>query len=91
MTPQLEAAIAAIQPLSSTERIQVLNLLLEPTALAQQNTTFWEGQTIAQLQSAQKTSPIEHLKDLTADFWPEEDSIENFLSFLQTQRQETFQ
>jgi hypothetical protein len=29
MTPQLEAAIAAIQPLSSTERQQVLNLLLQ--------------------------------------------------------------
>ncbi len=89
MTPQLEAAIAAIAPLSSTERIQVLNLLLEPTALQQQSKTFWEDQTIAQLKSTQKTMPITHLRDLTANFWPEEDSIENFLSFLQTQRQET--
>ncbi len=89
MTPQLEAAIAAIQPLSSTERIQVLNLLLEPTALTQQSIEFWEGRTISQLQSSQKTSPPKTLKDLTAAFWPDEDSIENFLSFLQTQRQET--
>ena len=89
MTPQLEAAIFAIQPLSRTERVQVLNFLLEPTALAQQNTAFWEGQTIDQLQSAQKTFPPKNLKDLTADFWPEDDSIEDFLSFLQTQRQET--
>ena len=88
MTPQLEAAIAAIQPLSSTERIQVLNLLLEPIHLAQQNTAFWDGQTIAQLQAAQKTSAPRNLNDLTTDFWPEEDSIETFLSFLQTQRQE---
>jgi hypothetical protein len=29
MTPQLEAAIAAIKPLSSTERQQVLGLLLQ--------------------------------------------------------------
>jgi hypothetical protein len=89
MTPQLEAAIAAIQPLSSTERIQVLNLLLEPTSLTQQSTEFWSGQTIAQLKATQKTSPTTDLKHLTADFWPEEDSIETFLTFLQTQRQET--
>jgi hypothetical protein len=90
MTPQLAAAIAAIQPLSRTEREQVLSLLLKSntTNLVERSQEFWQGQTIAQLQEAQKTKPIQHLKDLAADFWPEEDSIEDFLVFLQTQRQE---
>jgi hypothetical protein len=92
MTPQLEAAIAAIQPLSVLERQHVLNLLLksvDKTSLLQQSTAFWQDQTIAQLKTAQKIVPIASLKDLVADFWTEEDSIEDFLAFLQTQRQET--
>ncbi len=92
MTPQLEAAIAAIQPLSVFERQQVINLLLksvDKTNLSQQSNAFWQDQTIAQLKTAQKIVPIASLKDLVADFWTEEDSIEDFLTFLQTQRQET--
>jgi ribosome assembly protein YihI (activator of Der GTPase) len=92
MTPQLEAAIAAIQPLSVLERQQVLNLLLksvDKTSLLQQSTAFWQDQTIAQLKTAQKIVPIASLKDLVADFWSEEDSIEDFLTFLKTQRQDT--
>jgi hypothetical protein len=92
MTPQLEVAIAAIKPLSIFERQEVLNLLLNPveqTDLTQQSTEFWQDRTIAQLKTAQKIVPVTSLKDLVADFWTEEDSIEDFLIFLQTQRQET--
>jgi hypothetical protein len=92
MTPQLEVAIAAIKPLSIFERQEVLNLLLNPVDqidLAQQSTAFWQDRTIAQLKTVQKIVPVASLKDLVADFWAEEDSIEDFLTFLQTQRQET--
>jgi hypothetical protein len=91
MTPQLEAAIAAIQPLSSTERQQVLDLLRQPNTenLADRSRDFWQGQTIEQLRAIQKTKPINNLEDLVPDFWPEEESLEEFLDFLQTQRQET--
>lgn len=92
MTPQLESAIAAIEPLSILERQQVLDLLLksvDKTNLSQQSTAFWQDQTIVQLKTAQKIAPIDSIKDLVADFWTEEDSTEDFLTFLQTQRQET--
>ncbi|MGA1131330.1 MAG: hypothetical protein ACO31I_03540 [Prochlorotrichaceae cyanobacterium] len=56
MTPQLEAAIAAIQPLLLTERLELLQILLQ--------TTF-------------KT--VENPKNLIADYWLQEDSIEDFL------------
>jgi lipoate synthase len=90
MSPQLESAIAAIQPLSSTERQQVLNLLRQTdfTNLADRSREFWQGQTIEQLRAIQKTKPTNNLEDLVPDFWPEEDSIEEFLGFLQAQRQE---
>ncbi len=95
MTPQLEAAIAAIQPLSSTERQQLLQILIQSdlssnsqTNLRTLSTEFWQGTTLKQLLSTQQPIAVNNLKDLATDFWPEEDSIEDFLTFLREQRQE---
>jgi hypothetical protein len=88
MTPQLEAAIAAIQPLSAIERQQLLEILLQSHPnLETLNDQFWQGTTIEELLTAQTPTTVQNLKDLAADFWPEEDSIEDFLTFLQQQRQ----
>jgi hypothetical protein len=95
MTPQLEAAIAAIQPLSPAERQQLLQILNQnnpssnlQTDLKTLSNQFWQGTTLNQLFTNQTPTTIHNLKDLAADFWPEEDSIEEFLAFLQQQRQE---
>jgi hypothetical protein len=95
MTPQLEAAIAAIQPLSSTERQQLLQILIQSdlpsnsqAELRTLSTQFWQGTTLKQLLASQHPITVNNLKDLAADFWPEEDSIEEFLTFLRQQRQE---
>lgn len=88
MTPQLEAAIAAIQPLSAIERQQLLQILIQNSFdIKALNTQFWQGMTIEQLLVTQTPTTVCDLKDLATDFWPEEDSIEDFLSFLQQQRQ----
>ncbi|BAU14082.1 hypothetical protein LEP3755_46270 [Leptolyngbya sp. NIES-3755] len=94
MTPQLEAAIAAIQPLSLTERQQLLQILIQsdPSSNSQANlrelsTQFWQGNTLQQLITTQSPTTVHNLKDLAVDFFPEEDSIEDFLIFLQQQRQ----
>jgi hypothetical protein len=95
MTPKLEAAIAAIQPLSLTERRQLLQILIQSdsaldsqTDLKTLSTQFWQGSTLQQLRATQTPSTVENFKELTADFWPAEDSIEDFLTFLHQQRQE---
>ncbi|MEH2384481.1 MAG: hypothetical protein V7K14_01530 [Nostoc sp.] len=95
MTPQLEAAIAAIQLLSSTERLQLLQILTQidsasnsQTDLKTLSTEFWHGSTLKQLLATQTPTTVYNLKDLAANFWPEEDSIEDFLTFLRQQRQE---
>lgn len=94
MTPQLEAAIAAIQSLSSTERQQLLQILIQsdPSSNSQANlrelsTQFWQGITLQRLLTTQSPTTVHNLKDLAADFFPEEDSIEDFLIFLKQQRQ----
>jgi hypothetical protein len=94
MTPQLKAAIAAIQPLSPIERQQLLQILIQsdsssdsPTTLKALSVQFWQGITLQQLRATQTPTTVNNLKELAADFWPAEDSIEDFLTFLQQQRQ----
>lgn len=95
MTPKLEAALAAIQPLSPAERQQLLQILtqdqLAEESLAELKSLglqFWQGVSLQQLRTTQTPATVHNLKDLAADFWPQEDSIEDFLTFLHQQRQE---
>jgi hypothetical protein len=95
MTTQLELAIAAIQPLSSTERKQLIQILIQdnPPSNFQSNlralsTQFWQGTTLNQLLETQKPRTVQDLKDFSADFWPEENATEDFLTFLRQQRNE---
>lgn len=93
MTPQLEAAIAVIQSLSPIERQQLLQILTQSDFSSNSqpdfkmlSAQFWQGTSLNQLLATQTPTTVHNLKDLTADFWPEEDSIEDFLAFLQQQR-----
>jgi hypothetical protein len=93
MSPQLEVAIAAIQSLSSTERQQLLQILIEGNSSSNSQTDlkmlsdqFCQGITLQQLLTSQTPTTVNNIKDLAADFWPQEDSIEDFLSFLQQER-----
>ncbi|KAM3097437.1 hypothetical protein ACKFKG_08020 [Phormidesmis sp. 146-35] len=103
MTPQLEAAvalqlrlalIAAIRSLSLTEREQLLQILTQNdsasdslTDLKTLNAQFRQGTSLSQLLVTQNPTTVHNLKDLTLEFWSEEDSIEDFLTFLRQQRQ----
>jgi hypothetical protein len=95
MTPKLEAAIAAIKLLSPAERQQLLQIIIQSDSSSNSQTDlktlsdqFWQGTTLNQLLVNQTPITVHNLKDLATDFWPEEDSIEEFLTFLRQQRQE---
>lgn len=95
MTPQLETAISAIQPLSPAERQQLLQILTQSNSASEDqvnlktlNAQFWQGTTLQQLIATQTPTTVYNLKDLATDFWPTEESIEDFLAFQQQQRQE---
>ena len=92
MTPQLEAAIALIKSLSPTEYQQLLQILIpsdsssnSQTDLKTLSTQFWQDTTLKQLLATQNPTTVHNLKDLAADFWAEEDSIEDCLTFLRRQ------
>ncbi|NEQ34564.1 MAG: hypothetical protein F6K04_26920 [Leptolyngbya sp. SIO4C5] len=95
MTPQLEAAIAAIQPLSPIERQQLLQILIQNDSASNSqpnlkalSTEFWQGISLSQLQAVRSPTTVHNLQDLAADCWPAEDTVEEFLAFLQDQRRE---
>ena len=89
MTPQLQKAIATIQTLSNSEQRQLLQILSQTvnqsSNLEQQDRLFWQKTSLEDLIKAQKTPVIEDIKDLVGDYW-EEDSTDEFLSFLKEQR-----
>ncbi|MFN6541428.1 MAG: hypothetical protein RM021_034495 [Nostoc sp. EkiNYC01] len=75
MTPQFEAAIAAIQLLSSTERQQLLQILTQSNSFSNSqpdlktlSTQFLQGTTLKQLLANHFPTTVDRLKDLAADF-----------------------
>ncbi|MBD2143194.1 hypothetical protein H6F39_18015 [Anabaena sp. FACHB-1250] len=95
MTSRLENAIAAIQQLSAIERQQLLQIFTQSnsssnsqTDLKNLNHQFWQDTTLNELLATQTPITVHNLKHLAVDFWPEEESIEDFLIFLRQQRQE---
>ncbi|MBE9030173.1 hypothetical protein IQ266_10575 [filamentous cyanobacterium LEGE 11480] len=92
MTSQLEAAIAAIQPLTNTERQQLMQILASRSSILDElqdlSSQFQEGASLEQLRAQQQPKTVKNLAELKADFWPPEDSIEDFLDFLSKTRRD---
>ncbi|MBD2270569.1 hypothetical protein H6F62_17865 [Anabaena sp. FACHB-1391] len=95
MTSRLENAIAAIQQLSAIERQQLLQIFTQSNSSSNSQTDlknlshqFWQDTTLNEILATQTPITVHNLKHLAVDFWPEEDSIEDFLIFLRQQRQE---
>ena len=51
-------------------------------------TNFWQPQPIASIVAAQQTQPVSDLSTLQADFWPEDESADDFIVFVEQQRRE---
>lgn len=91
MTPQLETAIAATQPLSLLELTQLISILastlLKIQALEAESSAFWSNSSLGDLSQGQFVPVFLGLQTVASDLWPEEESIDDFLGFLQEQRQ----
>ena len=49
---------------------------------------FWRAKTIEQLAAEQGVKPVENPDELLGDFWPEDESIDDFLVWLREIRRE---
>ena len=81
--------MTALYTVNGTLSDQTMVFLDEPVALpagqvmitveAALEATFWQGRTVTELAEAQGVKPLETLDELTSDFWPEDESIDDFI------------
>ncbi|MDJ1178682.1 hypothetical protein PJF56_07395 [Roseofilum sp. BLCC_M91] len=93
MSSNIEVVMQAIDRLSLQEREQVLSFLQDHyysgdrvKGLENKNAQFWQGVSLSQLMENQQPKRFQDAQEWVATFWPEEDSMEDFLTFLKEQR-----
>ena len=52
------------------------------------DSAFWQEANVEQLAMAQQVRPIQRLDDLWGDFWPEDESIDDFIATIRAWRDE---
>ena len=85
MPPRVQHLIQATQELSPLEQVELVSAL---SLTLHQATDFWQSPSLEQLVEAQKTKPVAGLDELAAEFWPEQESADDFIDFVHQQRRE---
>ena len=82
MTARVQTLIDAAQELSLLEQLELISTISQSIHRSYQQTQpavgFWEPKTLEQHIQAQLTEPVTDIADLVADFWPEEESADDF-------------
>jgi hypothetical protein len=91
-TPRLQAVLKAVRDLSPLEQldlIQALSKSVQASYLGVSSTEdFWNPKTLEQHMRAQQPEPVLDIADLVADFWPEDESADDLVSYIYEQRLE---
>jgi len=92
MTTRVQALVDAAQELSPLEQLELISTISQSIHRNYQQTQlavdFWEPKTLGQHIQAQLTQPVTNIADLVADFWPEEESANDFIAYTYQQRRE---
>jgi hypothetical protein len=92
MSPQLKAIITEAQELTPVEQVELITaisqLLQNTYKLLEVNSDFWQPKTFDQLYKERRVQTVENIFDLAADFWPEEESVDEFNEYVYKQRHE---
>ena len=90
LSPQLQNIINEIQQLSTTEQKELLSAISKPiqskSTQLKINNNFWNSKTIEQLVSEQQIQVASSISEIGGDFWPQEESVDEFNDFILTQR-----
>lgn len=94
MTANLQALIHSAEQLAPIEQVELINaissLLHRHYQQESQSVDFWQPQPIESIVVAQQTRPVSDISALKADFWPEDESADDFIEFVEQQRQEDY-
>lgn len=89
MSPQVQTIIQEAEELSPNEQMELLSAISEMLQNHhKQSLTFWKPKTLEQLADEQQIQAIKNISDLKTDFWPEEESIDEFNEYIYKQREE---
>ena len=92
MTSQLQTLISSAEKLSPVEQVELIRAVsqfLYQSYLPQiPKTDFWQPLTIEEIVERQQTPPVQNISALRADFWPEEESADDFIAYIYQQRKE---
>jgi len=92
MTTRLRTLIDAAQQLPPLEQLNLIRILSQSLYRNYQHMQsaedFWEPQTLEQLIQSQRTPPITDISSLKGDFWPEDESADDFIEYIYQQRRE---
>jgi hypothetical protein len=90
MTTQLQQVIAAAQALSPRDKLELLEVishdLQQSSVLPDQNTAFWSAQSLDEIVQAQAAPVITDIRTLVVDFWPDDETADDFNQFIAEQR-----
>jgi hypothetical protein len=90
MSPQLEQAIAAARALSLRDKLELLEAishdLQQSYAFAEESAVFWSPQSIDEIVQKQAAPMVTDIRALAVDFWPEDESADDFNQFVSAQR-----
>lgn len=88
MSPQLQAIINEAQQLSTREQMKLISVISKSLENKSKqvtvNNNFWKSKTIEQLINEQRIK----VADNVSDFWPEDESADEFNDFIYEQRRE---
>ena len=94
MTAKLQTLIHSAEQLTPVERVELINaisrLLYRHYQQETQSTDFWQPQPIERIVASQQTQPVSDISALKANFWPEDESADDFIEFVEQQRQEDY-
>lgn len=92
MSSQLQNLIQSAQKLSPLEQVELLQavsrLLYQHYQKELPAKAFWQPRSLEALGEMQQIPPVSKLSDLQVDFWPEDESVDDFIDTIYQQRAE---
>ncbi|MBA3532263.1 MAG: hypothetical protein H0T73_10115 [Ardenticatenales bacterium] len=91
MTPQLQQVIIAARALSPRDKLELLEVisrdLQQNYAFEEESAAFWSSRSLEEMEQMQITPIITDIRTLAVDFWPEDESADDFNEFIAARRQ----
>jgi hypothetical protein len=91
--PRLQTIVEAAQSLSPLEQLDLIGTLAQALHHNYQDAApppedFWTPGTLEQHLQAQPTRPVVDMASLQADFWPEDESADDLIWYVNQQRRQ---